>query len=326
MKTIVLCLLLMLFPATIQLLKADEHERLPKYPVQYTGYSNIAISYNGKRLPYAISSISTLPGTEVYLSSDFPDAEKIWIKADYGIIRKTGQSDWVWNAPKKPGVYPVFITDLKTGDQSTINMFVLTPSSMQKGDFLNGYQIGKYPKEPLRGNPVYLPPKGFIEVTRENMHTQVSPNFKLSQFLCKQEGGFPKYLILSEDLLHQLEYILARVREKGYTPPTLTIMSGYRTPYYNKRIGNGAYSRHIYGDAADIFIDTNPSNGMMDDLNGDGKVNREDARILFDLIEDIQLSTDNDIGLGGLGLYSKRPWRGPFVHVDARGHKARWFK
>jgi hypothetical protein len=51
------------------------------------------------------------------------------------------------------------------------------------------------------------------------------------------------------------------------------VMSGFRTPRYNKSGGNTGgranLSRHMYGDASDIFVD-NDGNGTMDDLNRDG--------------------------------------------------------
>lgn len=56
-----------------------------------------------------------------------------------------------------------------------------------------------------------------------------------------------------------LEFILEKVNAQGYRWETFCVMSGYRTPYYNKAIGNVRYSRHLWGDAADIFIDENPT-------------------------------------------------------------------
>ena len=37
------------------------------------------------------------------------------------------------------------------------------------------------------------------------------------------------------------------------------------------------------GKAADIFIDENPVNNIMDDLNKDGVVDKKDAKILYDI-------------------------------------------
>ena len=101
-------------------------------------------------------------------------------------------------------------------------------------------------------------------------------------------------------------------------------MSGYRTPSYNAAIGNVRYSRHQYGDAADIFIDDDPRGRSVDDLNGDGRVNSADARALQCVIETLAVDARDDIMPGGLGTYSTSHMHGPFVHTDARGFRTRW--
>ena len=98
-------------------------------------------------------------------------------------------------------------------------------------------------------------------------------------------------------------------------------MSGYRTPTYNKRIGSSTHSRHMYGDAADIYVDTN-KDGKMDDLNKDGVIDDKDTLYLATLIDQIQKKYP--ILLGGVGKYKRNSLHPRFVHVDARGYKARW--
>jgi hypothetical protein len=131
-------------------------------------------------------------------------------------------------------------------------------------------------------------------------------------------------MVLQEKLLLKLELILEKVNEKGYRCNTFHIMSGYRTPYYNKAIGNVKYSRHIYGGAADIFIDENPKDDMMDDLNQDGKIDYKDAAVLYLIIDGLYGKRFYDPFMGGLARYKKNRNHGPFVHVDARGRRTRW--
>ncbi|MBU1650670.1 hypothetical protein KKA00_00500, partial [bacterium] len=95
-------------------------------------------------------------------------------------------------------------------------------------------------------------------------------------------------------------------------------------PYYNKAIGNVKYSRHVWGGAADIFIDENPVDGMMDDINGDGSHTYKDAEILYNIIDDLYGKAWYKPFQGGLGWYRKTNSHGPFVHVDVRGFRARW--
>ena len=101
-------------------------------------------------------------------------------------------------------------------------------------------------------------------------------------------------------------------------------MSGYRTPFSNKAIGNVQYSRHVWGGAADFYIDQSPKDGVMDDLNKDGVVNREDAVWLANFISNMSKQGAFGPRVGGLGIYGANAAHGPFVHVDVRGTLARW--
>jgi uncharacterized protein YcbK (DUF882 family) len=105
----------------------------------------------------------------------------------------------------------------------------------------------------------------------------------------------------------------------------MSVMSGFRTPQYNEKgVGSGgraSASRHQYGDAADVFVD-NDRNGVMDDLNGDGRVNTLDAKVLAQAAERVE-SRHPEL-VGGIGIYPANSAHGPFVHVDVRGNRARW--
>jgi len=237
---------------------------------------------------------------------------------------REGPGRWSWKAPAS-GLRRLTIRR-PAGDSITLNAFVLVPAARVRAGRLNGYRIGAYPSKPLKGLAIYRPPKGFVEVTPENENTPLSPHFTLGQFLCKQEGGYPKYIVLRTQLLLKLEYLLGLVNSEGFRADTFTVMSGYRTPDYNRAIGNVPYSRHVYGGAADIYIDENPRDGVMDDLDGNGHVDKADAAVLYDLIAEQSSRPEYDGHEGGLGEYGSTPAHGPFVHVDVRGFSARWGK
>ena len=222
----------------------------------------------------------------------------------------------VWTAPPVPGLYSIHVLSQDQLDSITVQAFVLVPFSQLHGEYLHGYRIGRYPARPLHGLAIYHPPAGFIEVTRANENTWVSEHFQLKQFLCKQASRYPKYLVLNERLIEKLEYLLGRVQAAGYRATTFTIMSGFRTPAYNRALGNVLYSRHTWGAAADIFIDED-HDGRMDDLNGDGRSDVRDADVLYNLFESAGVE-------GGMGKYRPTEGHGPFVHVDVRDHRARW--
>lgn len=243
--------------------------------------------------------------------------------AGAGELHVLGERAWQWRAPSAPGMSTIDIAPRGLA-AARLNVFVMVPASGVAGDDLNGYRIGAYPDEPLNGNAVYLPPSGFVEVHPDTADVPVSPHFTLGQFLCKQQPDhWPKYLVLREALVAKLEIILEEVNGRGIRTDSFVVMSGYRTPWYNRSIGNGTYSRHIWGGAADIFIDTS-GDDRMDDLNGDGASGLRDAEVLLGIIEDLYRNGQHRRLHGGLGLYGPRSHRGPFVHVDARGHEARW--
>jgi hypothetical protein len=240
-----------------------------------------------------------------------------------GRLVPLGMRRWEWTAPPAPGLYPIQVIAPDGNDSVTLQAFVVVPYDRLQGELLNGYRIGRYPEKPLRGLGGYGPPAGFVEVTRENEDVLVSPHFRLKQFLCKQPAGSRKYVVLNERLLLALEYVLERVNEAGYRATTFHVMSGYRTPAYNRSLGNVRYSQHQWGAAADIFIDQN-GDGVMDDLNGDGRSDIRDADVLYRLIDAAAARPEAQGLIGGIGKYRSTAAHGPFVHVDVRDRKARW--
>ncbi len=288
---------------------------------------------NGEQLPYRINSVFAFPAEQGTLKISDPRTNSVYLLQSALDVTQTGPNTWSWHTPRKAGVYPIQILHPNWGATIMVNVFVLVPASRLQRGYLNGYRIGHYPNFALKQLPMYTPPRGFIEVTRENENVLVSPHFRLRQFLCKQKGGYPKYLALDQRLLSALEFILEKVNKSGYHSRTFAIMSGYRTPHYNRAIGNSTtHSRHLWGDAADIFIDESPRDGEMDDLNRDGVVNFRDAAVLHDIVDDLfqprfyRLSATSftpDL-TGGLAPYRGTAAHGPFVHIDVRGIYTRW--
>jgi hypothetical protein len=242
-----------------------------------------------------------------------------------GVILERASKVWEWIAPLAPGtVQDLHVDGPSEGDTIVLHAFVLVPAAEVHDGILNGYRVGSYPSPP-RGNPLYAPPRGFIEVTRRMNDARVSPHFRLNQFVCKEGPAdqFPKYVVLKERLLLKLEAILEDVNAAGFHVDTLHVMSAYRTPFYNHQIGDVKFSMHQWGSAADIYVDKD-NKGRMDDLNGDGIVDVQDAKYLDDLIERLVMRAKDRRFEGGLGVYRATPAHPPFVHVDVRGTHARW--
>lgn len=286
--------------------------------------TSFTVHFKGEESSYNVLGVPILPSADFEFSVTTKTPPGIFTaEASSGSLQQPGKSRWRWTAPAKSGVYPVKVTRAETGETMTLNLLVMVPFSEVKNGWLKGYRIGEYQKLALKGLSIYERPKGFIEVTAENRTTRISPHLTLQQFLCKQEGSFPKFLVLKERLLLKLESLIEEMEKEGISGENLVIMSGYRTPFYNKAIQNVDYSMHVYGGAADIYVD-NDRNGDMDDLNKDGKVDRRDADVLYALFDRLYGLPWYERFIGGLGKYKRNQNHGPFVHVDVRGFRARW--
>jgi hypothetical protein len=230
-------------------------------------------------------------------------------------------------APEESGVWN---TAIRVGsvlkDVADFSVITLTPLSERRRGRIGLYFIGTWPTERGRRRPGYVTPSGFIEVTQDNQDTPVSDHFTLGDFLTHgQETVWPKYLVLEMRLVDKLELVLLDLEERGYRTNGVHVMSGFRTPQYNVSGGNPAgrasLSRHMYGDASDIFID-NDGNGWMDDLNHDGKLNIKDAEVILAAVDRVEQAHPTLVG--GAGVYAAASGHGPFIHIDVRGYRARW--
>ncbi len=117
----------------------------------------------------------------------------------------------------------------------------------------------------------------------------LSPHFSVAEFACKHCGKAP----IDKLLLAGLEEIRTRAGHPVH------ILSGYRCPEHNRRIGGAPGSMHIIGRAADIQVD------------------QLSAMQVLEIVKQISVFT-------GYGLYVAEQ----FVHVDTRpnsnGQPATW--
>lgn len=302
---------------------AGQPKRASKFDTKSVDF---AVAFSGEVSAYRDLATFVLPGASLSIEAVGGPPGDYRADALAGEITADGSRRWHWRAPLRPGVYDLRIDGPSTKEDTiTLHTFVMVPAREVRGGLLNGYKVGQYPARLLNGNPIYQQPAGFVEVTKTNQDTRVSPHFRLKQFVCKEDTttDFPKYVVLKERLLLKLEAILERVNALGYHVDTLHVMSGYRTPYYNHAIGDVLYSMHQFGSAADVFIDKDEK-GVMDDLNHDGRVDSADSRLLYDAIEKMLADPAFAKFEGGMGWYPGTSAHPPFVHVDVRGARARW--
>lgn len=129
---------------------------------------------------------------------------------------------------------------------------------------------------------------------------KITPNFSSDEFACHDDTPYPRDWI--ESRLVPLCETLQVLRDAIARP--ISIISGYRSPGWNARVGGADHSQHPQGRAADIRV-------------GGMKPAEVHAKVL-------ELHAAGKLPhLGGLGLYLT------FVHVDVRppkpdGSLARW--
>ena len=109
------------------------------------------------------------------------------------------------------------------------------------------------------------------------------PNFSPRELACKGTGR----LLVDEVALDALQ----RLRDELGRP--IIVVSAYRSPEHNRKVGGARNSYHVRGMAADIQV-----RGVSP--------------------EDVYTFCDEAFPKGGVGKYST------FTHIDCRGYKARW--
>jgi hypothetical protein len=257
-----------------------------------------------------------------------------WLGASGNLraVMASANDDWLGPWLSTAGITPssalpgVHLLKWTAPDGLPLVLLSLTPFDFKHGGLVGGYHVGRWPAERHPATAMNPVPEGFIEVTPENEDTYVSTRFRLRDFITHdQDGVWPKYLVLRTELLDKLELIAEELEREG-RPARIQVLSGFRSPQYNararaRRIGPARDSQHMYGDAADIYVDSD-GDGRMDDLDGDGRVTVKDAEVLVAAAEKVE--AEHPELVGGLAAYRTTGAHGPFAHVDARGWRARW--
>lgn len=138
---------------------------------------------------------------------------------------------------------------------------------------------------------------------------------RICQFLCPDEyfsenadnlsANKKQYWLVDPKLLHMILDFMLILEEEGYDKYGFHVRESHRHPRYNYARGGASLSQHIWGKAVDLNIE---------DINRDGKIALDDKDICLEILEDL-------VGKkGGMGLYPGTMT----IHIDTRGHKARW--
>ena len=81
------------------------------------------------------------------------------------------------------------------------------------------------------------------------MGKQLTKNFNLSEFRCRDGSDVPDEFMDNVQLLAENLQVLRDHLEKP-----IRIISGYRSPSYNRKIGGAKKSQHMVAKAADIKV------------------------------------------------------------------------
>ena len=111
-----------------------------------------------------------------------------------------------------------------------------------------------YP-EPYAGDAQYTAPTRFIELSVTDTSLAIAPNFSLAEVMSEDKGPYALFQI------HAVES-LQEIRDASGGP--LTVNSAYRSVSYNEGVGGATYSRHMYGDGADLISSVYDLDELMD--------------------------------------------------------------
>mgnify|MGYP001265146900 CR=1 FL=1 len=123
---------------------------------------------------------------------------------------------------------------------------------------------------------------------------KITKNFSLHEFKCKDGSSVPDELMDNVTLLCENLQVL-----RDHLGKPIRIISGYRSPKYNRRIGGARRSQHMLAKAGDLKVA-----GM-----SPAEVKAEIEKLI----------KEGKMMKGGVGLYRT------FTHYDVRGRNARWY-
>ena len=124
--------------------------------------------------------------------------------------------------------------------------------------------------------------------------TKLTKNFSLKEFRCKDGTAVPdEYMDNVQELADNLQVL------RDHLGKSIRVISGYRSPKYNRKIDGARRSQHLTASGADIKIK--------------GLLPVEIKVIILDLIREGKMKE------GGIGVYKG------FLHYDIRGKKVRWY-
>ena len=123
---------------------------------------------------------------------------------------------------------------------------------------------------------------------------KLTENFSLHEFRCRDGSDVPEeYMNNVKELAENLQIL------RDYIGKPIHVISGYRSPKYNRKIGGARRSQHMLAKAGDLIVK--------------GMTPGEVKEVISKLIKEGKMKK------GGVGLYTY------FTHYDVRGFNRRWY-
>lgn len=139
-------------------------------------------------------------------------------------------------------------------DQSYTTCF---PTVLKDGSFPSGYSY------PSSSSPAYAAPTRFVDLSAHAASTKLAPNFSIGELMQQWKG---RYAIYEPHMVAKLQTL------RDQSGGALNVNSGYRSPGYNAGVDGASFSRHMYGDAADMassVVSLNTMKNLCEGLNAD---------------------------------------------------------
>ena len=96
---------------------------------------------------------------------------------------------------------------------------------------------------PQANDPRYQAPTAYIDLHSVEGDTLISEHMQLGELAEPHKG---RWAVIQPHLVEKLQLIRDAVGP-------VVVGSGYRSPAYNRHVGGAQHSRHLYGDAVDIY-------------------------------------------------------------------------
>ena len=221
-------------------------------------------------------------------------------------------------APAAPGFYRLVMAhEGRRRLVPDVALAVMVPFEAKQGASLDGYRLGAWRGE-RRGASAGVP-DGFVKVDTAAASLPLSKHFRVRDFLTRDgQRQWPRFAAGHPRLIDKLELVIADLAaSRGLDPDSVrlrvNVNAGFRSPSHNSTVERAARdSRHQYGDAADVAIDA----------DFDGRFSREDSRLVAEAVERVEEAHPELVG--GMGVYLSSRYAHSYVHIDARGTRARW--